>query len=861
MMQSERRKLNPCVARMWLPLLAAGMLTFPRAYGYDWLQFGGDDAHGSANTLEHTLDAGNVATLARKYTATLPAVADGAPVGLRGVQLPSGPVDILFVTTTRGDIVAIDAASGAQIWSKPHGPGTCKINKTGGPCYTTSSPALDPNRQFVYTYGLDGFVHKHGVVDGTEVTTGGWPQLSTLKPFHEKGSSALGFASSGTSTFLYSVHGGYPGDNGDYQGHLTAIDLASGAQKVFNAMCSDVRAHLGEIPGSPTPPPPDPYCSRPRSAIWSRPGVIHDSATGRIFVSTGNGTYTGNADGLNWSESILALNPDGSSVAVRPIDSYTPTNFASLDSSDADLGSTSIAIIPMPAGSAVPHLGVQGGKDSKLRLINLDNLANAAPPPASGRVGGEVSAIVSVPQGGGVFSQPAVWINPINDKRWVFVATGGGVSGFTLELDGAGHPLLVSRWTIPQGGTSPIIAGNVLFYAGGSAVRAVNPVTGDILWTSSPGTVGSIHWQSPVVFNGAVYITDQNSRLLAFAPASAPASVGFDVDADRHADIAWQSTTGQTALWKMNGLDASAATVVMSDVNWRLAATTDLNDDGKSDFVWKNQASGATALWLMNGPGAMAATLAMPNGAWNAIGFPDLNGDGFRDIAWRNSATGATALWLMNGLTPIGSSLVMANGTWTLVSAGDFDGDGRDDLVWRNETTGETAIWLMDGVHAHAAAVVTSAPWTVVAVGDFDGDGKSDLVMRNATSGATALWLMNGLVSSSSDLMTDANWSVSGAGDFNGDGRADLLWRNMATGATALWLMDGPITIGSRTLMTDANWSIAQIADIDGDGHADIFWHNSQSGASIAWLMNGLDASAIRLLQSTSTWTLVSPAH
>ena len=130
------------------------------------------------------------------------------------------------------------------------------------------------------------------------------------------------------------------------------------------------------------------------------------------------------------------------------------------------------------AGSRFAHLAVQGGKDSKLRLVNLDNLSNGPPPAVSGRLGGEVGSIINVPQGSQVFAQPAVWINPVDDTRWVFVATAGGLSGLQLHLDGAGNPSLVSKWTVPQGGASPIVANNVLYYAGGSDAARARPGVG-----------------------------------------------------------------------------------------------------------------------------------------------------------------------------------------------------------------------------------------------------------------------------------------------------------------------------------------------------------------------------------------------
>src|SRR5438876_10437937 len=265
-------------------------ISFPiaPAHAYDWLQFGGDAQHSGRNTAETVITPSNVSSLTKKYHVTLLGTADGAPVFLETVSTPLGTKDLLFVTTRDGRIIALDAQTGSQVWTHQYGPGTCQINRTGGPCYTTSSPAIDPNRQYVYSYGLDGNVHKYQVGDGAEIITGGWPQLTTLKGFDEKGSSALAIATSNGTSYLYVVHGGYPGDNGDYQGHVTAINLGTGAQKVFNAACSDQAVHFKRF-ADQVPP----TCSTPRNAIWSRPGVIYDAGTNRIFMGTGNGVYDG----------------------------------------------------------------------------------------------------------------------------------------------------------------------------------------------------------------------------------------------------------------------------------------------------------------------------------------------------------------------------------------------------------------------------------------------------------------------------------------------------------------------------------------------------------------------------------------
>src|SRR5580765_34707 len=362
---------------------------------YAWLQFNGDPAHGGNNTQESSIAAGNVASLQFLYQATLPASGDGAPVFLTGVSTALGTKDLAFVTTMAGHIVALDAATGTQVWSRQYAAGTCKINNGGGACYTTSSPAIDPNRLYVYSYGLDGYVHKYQVGDGTEIVTGGWPQLATLKGFHEKCASALAIATaSGGATYLYVVNGGYPGDAGDYQGHVTAINLADGTQKVFNANCSDQTVHLVVAPSVPN-------CSQPQTAVWSRPGVIYDSVTNRIFMGTGNGLFDGNSGGHDWGDSVIAVAPDGSGSAGKPLDSYTPATYAQLQAADADLGSTAPAILP--AAQFAGRLAVQGGKDGLLRLIDLSNLSGQG---AVGQVGGELQSF-TIPQGNVLLTQPA----------------------------------------------------------------------------------------------------------------------------------------------------------------------------------------------------------------------------------------------------------------------------------------------------------------------------------------------------------------------------------------------------------------------------------------------------------------------
>jgi outer membrane protein assembly factor BamB len=482
--------------------------------GYDWLQFNLDSQRTGQNNLEWRISRGNVSSLKTLFRVPMIDLADGAPVYLGGVSTPSGTRDLIFATTTASFVVAHDACTGSRLWFRP---------PTTGPLWTTSLPAVDPNRQFVYSYQLDGFVHKFLVGDGTEVTVGGWPELATRKPDVEKGSSNLSIVvARDARRFLYVTHAGYPGpgpgDQGDYQGHVTAIDLDNGTQTVFNTLCSDRAIHFDESLVAPND------CPKVRAAVWGRPGVTYDPVTDRILFTTGNGDFDGNLGGRDWGDSVLALPPDLTTAGGLPADSYTPTEFQQLDDNDEDLGSSSPLILPDPIHGGPSRIAVQTGKDGQVRLLDVADLSSQGGP---GHVGGE-RTIVPLPQGGEVLTAPAAWVDPVDQSVWIFIANDQGISGLRLvggALQEERSRRLAPRerravvptvgWKQNRGGTSPIVANGVLYYAGTGFIAALDPRTGKELW--SDHEVGEIHWQSPILVNGVLYLTDNTPALAAYA--------------------------------------------------------------------------------------------------------------------------------------------------------------------------------------------------------------------------------------------------------------------------------------------------------------------------------------------------------
>jgi PQQ enzyme repeat len=461
---------------------------------------GGDDVmqFGSSALLDvqPLITPQNVAGLRPLFRLALPDTVDGAPVHVSNVAMPDGSFrDLLIMTTMSGRLVAVDARTGGIRWVHDGPP---------GPRWTTASPAVDPDRTHIYSYGLDGRIHRYLVASGAEDPGQGWPQIVTLKGEVEKGSSALSTAETvGGRHYLYATTAGYPdpGDAGDYQGHVTAIDLDTGAQTVFNAACSDKAFHFVENGDDRND------CRNVQSGIWARSGVVYDPDTDRIFFTTGNGVY----DGVrNWADSIVALRPDGSSDGGTPVDSYTPSNYQQITDEDLDLSSTTVAILPAPAGNPDWHLAIQSGKDENIRLVDLTDLSGHGLP---GVTGGELQ-IIAVPQGKAVLSRPATWSDP-KGGSWVFVANENGISALQLQATKAGEPYLKRRWQNDIPGTSPIIVNDVLLLAANHRITALDPLHGHVLWSDT--SIGPVHWQSPTVANGILYMPDNSGFLNAWS--------------------------------------------------------------------------------------------------------------------------------------------------------------------------------------------------------------------------------------------------------------------------------------------------------------------------------------------------------
>ena len=399
---------------------------------------------------------------------------------------------------------AFNAGTGRLLWRQStKGPSRC----------TTAVPAVKGT--WVYSPGLDGFVHKYNAATGKQYVGGGWPVRYTLNPFYEKESAALQIS----GAYLYVTTGGFAGDLGHYEGHLVTINLNTGHVNIWNSLCSNIHVLLSPNPASPL------YCKQSDSALWGRGEAVVDPVNHDVYVSSGNGFWDGKT---NWGDSVLKLSPDGS----RLLDSFTPANEAFLNANDQDVGSTGPAILPpVRANGKTYHLMVQGGKGPAglsisgprvLYLINRDNMSGKH---ARGNLGGSLQTIDS-PGQRKVLTAPAVWKDPAGHVLVIY-ANAQDITAYEVVTSGPRAPQLAVKWDVHSrtstavNFTTPVISRGTLYVARNGEIDAYQPDTGTELWSSKNlSPVGQIsptlHWEYPTVTGNMLFMTDESAKVYAY---------------------------------------------------------------------------------------------------------------------------------------------------------------------------------------------------------------------------------------------------------------------------------------------------------------------------------------------------------
>ncbi|GAA4174519.1 hypothetical protein GCM10022287_18540 [Gryllotalpicola koreensis] len=228
---------------------------------------------------------------ARKlWTADLGAAVYGQPVVMGGT---------VFAGTEKNRVVALDRATGKQLWSYTIGaPLTGVAERTGcgniDPLGITSTLAIDPRRGEIFAVGevvdARGTVH-HRLV-GLAVATGQVLLSEDVDPPLGKGEESVHLLQRAGLAVgngrVYVGYGGNIGDCGRYHGWLVGASETAAGDLVSFKVAPD-----GE-----------------GGAIWLSGGAPAIGVDGSVYVTTGNANpFPPGMDRLQYTESVVKLSP------------------------------------------------------------------------------------------------------------------------------------------------------------------------------------------------------------------------------------------------------------------------------------------------------------------------------------------------------------------------------------------------------------------------------------------------------------------------------------------------------------------------------------------------------------------------
>jgi hypothetical protein len=475
----------------------------------------------TAQNLEETtltpanVNATNFGTL---FSSAIDGQAYAQPLYKSNLVIPGmGTHNVAFVATEHDSVYAFDADNGAQLWHDSfidpmHGITTIPYQELSTPDLfpeigITGTPVIDPTPSGANNDGTlyvviktkeiraDGGVHYvqklHALdlADGTE-KFGGPYQIGDT---HVASAGATPVFANETTAIVV------PGVGGESSGGANPM-VAFSAEKENNRMSltligntiyiawashADFRPYHGWVVGfdKTTLQPVKIFNTAPNAdgvAIWeSGGGLSYDGrylyfAVGNGFQLTGGFSAFDPAHG-NYSESVLKVDTMASGMIMPVADYFTPFNWQTLDSQDADLGSGGVMMLPDSVGSlAHPHLMIETGKQGKIYLLDRDNLGQNSPDQTT-----ENAHVVQEVTAG----QAGVWGNPayaqINATTGIIYYHGSNdvLKGYYVSnghIDDTSADILRSTFSSHFPGTQPSVS------ADGTA-DPLNPVNG-IVW-------------------------------------------------------------------------------------------------------------------------------------------------------------------------------------------------------------------------------------------------------------------------------------------------------------------------------------------------------------------------------------------
>ncbi|HLE00449.1 MAG TPA: hypothetical protein VJB59_09325 [Bdellovibrionota bacterium] len=451
------------------------------------------------------------------FVAKLDGTVYAQPLYFPSAQTPGGLRDLIIISTEQNLVQAVEANSGANVWSQKLGPPVPRSHLPCGnidPVGITGTPIIDPESRTLFVNAMttpDGGVTKKHLIFAISVDDGsirsGWPvdvgANARFKRFgfdpsvqNQQGALAL------VGDTLCVPYTGHHGECGNFHGWVVTVSISDPA--IVKSWATRVRG----------------------GGVWAPAGITSDGTS--AFIATGS---TFGVSAWNDGQAILRLDTNAAFKRNRT-NFFTPKNWRSLDTRDRGLGGTAPTPIDIP-NSNPSELLISIGKNGVAYLVNRDKL---------GGVGKQVFAKR-------VTTSPAITATAKYNSSYgsylVFNGRGIGCPGeqsgdlTAIRVSPGTPPKVRIAWCANQNGLgSPIVSSpdgksNAIVWAVGPAgeappgkeaeqqLKAFDGETGEVLFAGggpADRIFGVQSHQNPIIVNGRIYVVG-NDRLFAFSLA------------------------------------------------------------------------------------------------------------------------------------------------------------------------------------------------------------------------------------------------------------------------------------------------------------------------------------------------------
>lgn len=271
--------------------------------------------------------------------------------------------------------------------------------------------------------------------------------------------------------------------------------------------------------------------------------------------------------------------------------------------------------------------------------------------------------------------------------------------------------------------------------------------------------------------------------------------------------------------------------------------TTDLDQDGKLDFVFTASATHQLLTMKGNGDGGVqavpafdvAGTLTFGNSNAICITSADFNLDGKRDAILCDATT--VRISLGDGAGGFGPSNIILNSSGiTACASGDLNRDGYLDIVVVSDTTNsaELLFGAAGGIFTNGGSFATGGGPVAAALGDIDGDGFLDLITGNAAGNSISYFInTNPGFTTNAEIPAGGTVNQLAIGDLNEDGLPDAVVSRSTVSSVGVFLASPPGFAAFTNFTTSAPPIGVAIGDVNNDDHLDIATVNSTTNASL----------------------------